>query len=289
MQGPLQQAAPQAPAIPGVNIVTNNESVPPVLLVEAEEKIGKSTLGVSLADWPRPGMHPLYLAFDETGPNSCLALGYQPHKIVIADWPGATLWEKAYGVVQMLHANRANLTRTYSSIIVDCVSSMIGFLLDDYRRTTKNPDPRYPYAEVGRQHLTFLNRIVELKLPSIWLSWMKHAEWVDEKSPAGQKVRTLHPGGALIEGRQIRSQVVGRAHHILILEKQKIGVGAQGADAEGYQRVFHTRTWKDIVAGGRYANDLPPQCGAHLGWVLSQITKTGPFAPQVQQVQQVQR
>lgn len=280
---PTAGAQPTQPAqqhlLPGVTIIDAKSNNAPMLVVIAKEKTGKSALAVSLAGWPAPGFDPLILAWDKTGPDACVKLGYQPHAIRISDQPGTKNWDKAKGVLDMLERNAAQVHARYGAIITDCGSTMVDRLHEDVRRTTKNPDPRSHYGDTLLQAKEWINRVVDIGLPTIWLAWLKEPEVQESKGPGGNVVRKFAMGGINILG-STRTILGGKAHHILYLEKQKLGVGQPNADEDGFVRMLHTRPYENIDCHGRYSHVLPEPSPAHLGWVLSQITGRGPYAAQ---------
>jgi hypothetical protein len=91
-------------------------------------------------------------------------------------------------------------------------------------------------------------------------------------------------GGPDIMGRKVRNFIAGTAHHNFVLRStgsRRAGRDPWGAkcDDEDFVRVIHTRPWGLINAGGRYSHLLPDPAPANLGWILSQITGRGPYAP----------
>ena len=273
-QQPAPQPLPQQPLIPGVNIVLDNSEVTPQFLVIAREKEGKSaTVGTTLVGWPQPGMHPLFIAFDESGPNSCLKLGYQPHVMSVKKLPGMTPWEKTREAINRLESNIVNIRKQYGALIVDCGSTMLDQLHEGARRNSKNPDPRSHFGEALMQAKEFMNRIAALELPVWWLAWLREPETVEEKGPnPNVKIRRILPGGPNIIG-NFRSMLAGKVQHIFILEKLNVGKGQPGADEDGFARIFHTREWQNIRAGGRYSHVLPEPMAAHAGYVMSLVKR----------------
>jgi hypothetical protein len=271
--------APVAPLFPGVSITSGTTNKAPILLVIGDEKSGKSTtVTTSLFGYPTPNHQPLVLAWDPTGPVSCIKLGFHPHAIDINAQPGATRWAKAQGVMSSLESNITTLKERYGSLVIDCTSVMVDRLHEDARRYSKNPDPRSHFGECLLQGKEFINRVVDLGLPTVWLAWARASETVESVQPNGQKARKLIMGGPNILG-NTRAFIAGKAHQIFIIEKQKRGQ-VEGADANGYVRIVHSQPWENINAGGRYEHILPEPCPPHFGWILSQITGTGQWAPQ---------
>lgn len=292
----LQQAQQQAVAVvpfqpqllPGVVIVGANDNASPMLVLSAYEKQGKSTTAItSLVDWPKQGMHPLCIAWDPYGPDACVRVGYHPHVIRIRDQPG-TLWnDKSRYAMRMLHSNRDYVHRTYGSVVVDCASTCAMALHTDAQKIPKNAnnnDTRAPYVESTLWLKEFINSVVDLGLPNVWLSWLMEGATDSFKDEAsGQNKKTTRLGGPDIMGTKMRNFIAGKSHHNFVLEKYKAKNDPWGklADDEGTVRVFHSKPWGLINAGGRYSHVLPDPCPAHFGWVLSQITGRGPFAQAV--------
>lgn len=271
-----QQPQHAAPTIPGIGIVVSNESQNPEFLVIAREKDGKSaTVGTTLVNWPRPGMHPLFVAFDQSGPNSCLRLGYQPHVTGPHKFQqaGATVWERTKAMFASLEGNVQALRAAYGAIIVDCGSTMLDNFHEEARRFSKNPDPRSHFGEALMQAKETRHRLRGLGLPVWWLSWLREPETVEERAPSGQKTKRLIPGGPNIIG-NFRTMLAGVVQHIFILEKMNVGKGAAGADDMGFVRVFHTQDWANIRAGGRFSHLLPEPMPANAGMVLQAVLGT---------------
>lgn len=271
MNSQTQQQPAPLPGIPGVTVVSGNDGITPQFLVIAREKEGKSaTVGTSLVNWPRPGAHPLFVAFDESGPNSCLKLGYQPHVIAPKKLPGATIWEKTREAISRLEQNTQALKGQYGSIIVDCASTMVDQFHEDARRTSGNPDPRSHFGAALMQAKETMHRLGQLGLPVWWLSWLREPETIDEPGPSGKKVKRLIPGGPNIVG-TFKTMLAGRVQHIFILEKLNVGKGQPGADEDGFARQFHTREWAQIRGGGRYSHLLPEPMPASAGMVMQAV------------------
>lgn len=272
---PQQQVIQQAPqsVIPGVNIITDNSGIIPQFLVIAREKEGKSaTVGTSLVNWPRPGMHPLYFAFDESGPYSCLKLGYQPHIMAIKKLPGARMIDRARDGLTRLEANVQRLHQMYGSLIVDCGSTMADFFHEDARKG-KNPNPQSHFGDTLMWCREVMHRLSALNLPIWWLAWLREPEFVEEKQPGptgDQKIRRLIQGGPNILG-NFKSILGGKVQHIFILEKQNVGPQHPGADEAGFARVFHTRDHGNVRAGGRFSHLLPPQMPARCDLVMQAV------------------
>lgn len=297
-QGPQQQLAvamgqvagaqTQQQLLPGVVVVGGNDNKSPMLSVSAYEKMGKSaTVITSLRNWPQPGMEPLVLAFDPHGPDACVRLGYHPNAIRIRDQPGNSNIEKTRSVLAMLHQNINYVRQRYGAIVVDCASTMVMQFHDDAKETPKNrnnPDTRAPYHDLGLFTKEVIRKVMDLQLPNIWLAWlMEGSTNTTNDQQSGQSKKSTDMGGPDIMGRKVRNFIAGTAHHNLVLEKYRVAKGGvdpwgQKCDDEDFVRVFHTRPWGLINAGGRYSHLLPDPAPANMGWVLSQITGRGPYA-----------
>ena len=267
----LQNLIGSAPTLPGVMAIDGTGNTAPIILITAPEKAGKSSLATTLFGYPLPHQQPLIIAWDKFGPDSCVKLGFSPHVIRVADQTGERHWTKAQNALKSLESNIAAFRQQYGAIVVDCASTMADRLFEDARRTSSNPDPRSHYGDLLNQSGEFMNRVVDLGLPTIWLAWLKEPEIVEDKAANGKKTRRSIPGGANIIG-NFRARLAGRAHHILVLERQYVGVGTAGADPDGHLRVLHTKPWAGINAGGRYSHVLPEPCRPDLGYVLGVIS-----------------
>ncbi len=229
--------------------------------------VHNSTLGTTLVNWPRSGMHPLFFAFDESGPNSCLKLGYQPHVMKVAKMSGLRTIDKARDGLTRLEANIVNLRNLYGSIIVDCASTMVDLLHEDARRG-KNPNPQSHFGDALMWSREVMHRLLSLGLPIWWLAWLREAETVEEKMGTGEvKVKKLIPGGANILG-NFRNILSGKVQHIFILEKRNVGPHP-AADEAGFVRLFHTRDHDNVRAGGRFSHLLPPEMPANCQQVMN--------------------
>lgn len=293
---PIHQASnPYAGGfLPGVSVTQDLDNQAPIILVSAREKDGKSTTAItSCVGWPTQELHPLVLAIDDTGPDACLNLGYRPLKMRFRDedYPGVPFHQRVKMALGTLEARKAQLKLQHGAIIIDDASTLANRLHEDAKREPKNarnPDMRAPFFELGVWFKEIINRVADLGLPSIWLSWLTEGNIEKTKDAQGRDQVRMEMGGADILGRKLRNFLAGRAHQMFVLEKRKIGVGSkdydtgQPADALGYSRVLHARPWNNINAGGRYDRLLPPICPPHVGWILSQICGRGPFAAQGQ-------
>lgn len=259
------------PSLPYVSQIVAGGNKAPILLVMAAEKSGKSSLGTTLFGWPEPAKQPLFLAWDKTGPDACVRLGYSPHAIKIPDLPGERHWQRAQVCLTTLEQNVNAIKQQYGSVIVDCCSTMTDRLHEDARRFSKNTNPKSHFGDCLMQAKEFMNRVTDLGLPSVWLSWLREAEVEETTLPNGQKKTRIIPGGPHIIG-GFRQLVAGKAHHNFVLEKQYAGRGSPGCDEQGYRRVLHAAPWSNIASGGRYGHILPDECPANLGLIMQAIT-----------------
>jgi hypothetical protein len=280
-QGTHATNPPRAVAsLPGVVVRSTATNPSPMILVQAFEKTGKScTTITTLVDYPTKGKHPLVLAFDKTGPDSCIRLGYQPHVISVREYPqGKSLSERCRAVTQMLINNKAKLHEQHGAIVVDCASTMATWLLDESRSNSTNPDPRSHYNDMMTWGVEFIHRVIDLGLPTVWLAWLSEAEVSEERvAPGAPKKKKIQQGGVELPGKKFRKFIAGRADHILVLERQPSMVGAPGASTDGFARVFHTAPWDNINAGGRYSHLLPEPAPAHMGYVLYSVASGKPL------------
>lgn len=240
-----------------------------------------ATTTTTLKDFPRQGMHPLVLAWDKSGPDSCIRMGYQPHCIDVMEFPshGTRPSEKGRAVVQMLAQNKTKLHEQYGAVVIDCISTMTSKFLEEARRFSDNPDGRSHYNEMMGWGVEFINRVIELQLPNVWLAWLSEPEITEDRDAKGNKrKRVTQQGGVELPGKKFRKFVAGRADHILILERQQSMVGAPGASSDGFIRQFHTQPWDNINAGGRYSHLLTEPAPAHMGYVLYAITTGTPLS-----------
>jgi hypothetical protein len=274
-QAPQQLAVPQligsTPTIAGVVSMGIQTNKAPSIAVLAAEKQGKSSLGVTLFGWPTASKQPLFIAWDRTGPAACVNLGYSPHALTIPDLAGDRHWDKAKSALKILEDNVHAIREQYGALIIDCASTMTDRLHEDARRFSKNSNPRSHFGDCLMQSKEFYNRLGDIGLPMVWLSWLKEAEIEEITTTSGQKKTRVIPGGPHIIG-GFRQLLAGKAHHIFVLEKQRVGTGQPGADNEGYRRVLHSTPWANIACGGRYTNLMPPECPANLGMIMQAIT-----------------
>lgn len=264
-------------SIPGVVLTGIYPQEPPLLLVIGHEKSGKSTLATTLIDYPGKGGMPLIIAADASGPDSCAKLGVQMPHIKIKDAPGRTFWEKTQWVLNTVENAKRGGQFPFTSIVIDCASTLAEKLHMEDVRENPSADPRRNYGAVLTQTREFMHRILDLGLPSVWLAWLREPQVEEKVLPNGRKSKTTRLGGANIVG-GFRNILAGKASMILPLEKINVGTGQPGADETGYARCLHTRTWDMIEGGGRYSHLFPEPCPAHLGWVMNQMTGRQPEA-----------
>lgn len=295
----VQPAQAYVPAmLPGVTIATDRDMQSPMLSVCSPPKFGKSrTVITSLIGWPTPNMQPLVIAVDDSGPLSCIDAGYYPHRVRLReeDFPGCAFDQRIRMALSSLTTRRQELRAQYGSIVVDCGSTLADKLHDAAKRLPKNannPQMQAPFFELGIWFKEVMNRIRELDLPSIWLSWQTEGFVHVEKDAQGRAKSTSQMGGPDIMGAKLRNYYSGQFAHNFILERRKVGTGmkdydtGQLGDADGNVRVLHSKPYNNVDAGGRLQRFLPPVCPAHLGWILSAITGKGPYAQQTQQAPQ---
>lgn len=278
-QGTFASAPPQQQGpmlLPGVVMRTSATNVAPMLLVEAYEKAGKSaTVTTTLSGYPTAGKEPLVIAFDSSGPDSCIRLGYTPRVLDVKNWPqgGKRISEKARSLLGMLATNRAQLHDQHGSIVVDCCSTMSNLLLDEARSYSDNPDGRSHYRDMMTWGVEIITRVSELGLPHVWLAWLSEPEITEDRDAKGNKRRKVtQQGGVDMPGKKFRKFVAGKADHIFILERQQSAVGMPGASADGFIRNFHTAPWDNINAGGRYSHLLTEPAPPHMGAILYAIS-----------------
>lgn len=291
--GPMQivpQAAPPMVSVPGVTVATDRDFQAPMLSVTSKAKVGKSrSIITSLVDWPRPGMHPLVIAVDDSGPLSCLDVGYYPHRLRLReeDYPGMTFDHMLRMSLGKLHQSLGALRQLYGSIVVDCGSTLASRLHTCAQKLPKNannPRMEAPFFELGVWYRQTTQLIRDLGLPNIWLSWVTDG-FVEPANREERKPAKSIPGGPDIMGSKLRNFYSGLPAHNFYMEKRKVGAGVrdpetnQIGDADGNVRVLHSKPYDNIDAGGRLQRFLPAVCPAHMGWVLSQITGIGPYAP----------
>lgn len=275
IQTPYQQAM-DTYGIPGLTYAGQGLVEPPILLVIGKEKCGKSTLALTLFDWPKQGDRPLVLAFDAVGFDSVAQFAPCPG-IKVKDQPGATFWDKTNSAITSLeNAFRGgNRRHPFTSILCDCASTMVDKFLQEARGALGG-DPRRAFGDALNKSNQVMWRLIELGVPVIFLAWVKEGYLHTEGS--GQAKRSKYVlGGAQIEG-SFRAKLTGKATQVMILEKTKVA-GAQQVDAEGFTRVLHTRSYDNIEAGGRMSQFLPEPAPAHLGYILSLLMNRGQQQP----------
>lgn len=234
----------------------------------------------TLKDYPVAGKHPLVVAWDDSGPDSCIRAGYTPHVLSVRDFPCQFTRpsEKARAIAQMLMFKRSELHDKHGAIVIDCLSTMSNILLEEARKHTDNSDGRSHYRDMMTWGVEFVNRIIDLGMPNVWLTWLSEAEITEERDASGKKrKRVTMQGGVELPGKKFRKWVAGKADHILILERQPSMVGMPGADTDGFIRQFHTQPWDNINAGGRYSHLLTEPAIAHMGYILYAISSGTPL------------
>lgn len=244
-----------------------------------------TTAITTLVGWPDQGKEPICIAWDPHGPDACVRLGYRPHVARVRDQPGEMWIDKHRYLMRTLRTNIDAVHRRYGSVVVDCASTCAMALHTDAQKLPKNAnnnDTRAPYVEATLWMKECINAIIDLGLPNIWLSWLMEGSQESEKVEGAQNRKITRLGGPDIMGTKMRNFIAGKSHHNFILEKYKVQKGGtdpwgRPADEEGYVRVFHSKQWGLLNAGGRYSHVLPDPCPAHFGWILSRITNRGPF------------
>lgn len=268
--------------IPGLSLAGSEDPESPIIIVEGGEKVGKSTTAISLVNWPNQGNYPLILAFDAAGVDSCAQMGYSMPCVKIKDQPGLDNWQKTQSALTSIENAFKNKKNNFpfTSLVIDCGSTMTERFWRDASKGKTNPGEKLQaYGTVLEQSKEVMWRTLEIGVPVIWYTWIKES-YQDQKT----KRQTL--GGPLLVG-NFKAVLAGKASQILLMEKVKNGIGSAGADAQGYVRQFHTKTYSNIEAGGRYSQYLPDPCPPNLGWILTQIMSRGRgAAPQVQVAQE---
>jgi hypothetical protein len=261
--------------IPGSESTSLVPSEPANILVMSPPKHGKSCLATTLIGWPEEGCEPAVLAFDPTGPDSCAQLGFQLNGVVkVVKQPLAALpmpgddekypfFAKTVTALTSLEQFFRKRSKQYTSLVIDCASTMTSKLLEDAEKVHK--DGRAAYGAVLKQSKEVYSRMTNLGIPTIWLSWLQ--EPYESKDNKG-RVTAMNLGGPKLDG-SFKAHLAGSVHMMLMLEKKSVG-RVEGADASGCIRQFHTKTWNRIECSGRYA--LPEPMPANLGLVLAYHT-----------------
>ena len=272
-QAPAGASAPSTPSmpaligtspnIPGIVPVASVAYNAPNIIVSAAEKVGKSSLAVTLFGFPEPHHQPLVLAIDESGPDSCINLGYAVHAIKVRTLPGASWFEKLRATLDMLEKNIQSIRQQYGSLVFDCASLATYRLLEDARRRSKNPDPRSHYQTMYTQFNEVWWRICDLQMPTVWLAWTGEGGMNDNG------VNEL--AAPDIAGKRFARTIAGRSQHNFVLEKRFIGKGSEGADPHGYGRVIHSLPWNGQNAGGRFGHLLPELCPPNLSFIFRAV------------------
>lgn len=268
--GPAEAGMAQAPpllgtpaSIPGITAINKTYYRDPIILVTGREKDGKSTLATTLFGFPEPHLQPLVLAVDPSGPDSCLNLGFAVHAIRVNEQAGIGWHTKTRTALDTIERNIAAIRQQYGSLIVDCGSTLSYRMLEDARRTSKNPDPRSHYQTMYTQFNEIWWRLADLGMPIVWLAWMGEPSMNDEN-----RTELAAPD---IAGKRFARTIAGRAQHVFVLEKRFVGTGSQGADQHGYSRLLHSIPWNKQNAGGRFGHLLPEPCPADLGFILRAV------------------
>lgn len=251
--------------IQGLTYAGQTPPEPPVIVVVAKEKVGKSALTLSLFDYPNPGDQPLVLAFDASGPDSCAQLSNRPVAVIkVGQQPGSTFIDQTRFALDQIENCFRSQRHNFTSIVVDCASTMTARFFNE--SASKKTNKQQAYGDVLDWSSNIMWRLIELGVPTIWLSWLKEP-YVEEKN--GKIVKT-HMGGPQMTG-NFRGLIGGKATQILYLEKFNGGPNNPNADGQGYVRQIHTRPVQNINCDGRYSFKLPEPCPPDLGYVLRLI------------------
>lgn len=248
--------------IQGLTYAGQTPPEPPIIVVVAKEKVGKSALTLTLHDYPNPGDQPIVLAADASGPDSCAQLSNRPVACIkIGQQPGATFWDQTRYSVDQIENCFKTQRHNFTSLVVDCGSTLTARLFND--SASKKTNKQQAYGEVLLQCGELMWRLLELGIPTIWLSWLKEP-YNEEKN--GRIVKA-HMGGLQMTG-SFRDLIGGKATQILYLEKFNGGLNHPNADSQGFVRQLHTRPVQNINCDGRYSFKLPEPCPPDLGYVL---------------------
>lgn len=267
----------QMPNIPGVVMSQNTPSEPPMLLLLGTEKSGKSACTISLIGYQ--GKYPLVMAIDKTGADTCTNLGYPVPIIRPCDEPGMYMRDKVISAITKLDAACKGREKPFNALVIDCCSTLVDRLMTDAmdefcltHQGRRPKDKRQIYGTVLDQGREIINRIQMIGLPTVWLTWLQPPYLEENEDPGGNKFKKTVLGGPMIDGQKLRALLSGKAHQILILEKIKCPANDPLIQGDGFKRVFHTKTWEHIEAGGRYSSKLPEPCPPNLAWIMQQIT-----------------
>lgn len=255
-------------SIQGITAVDRTLNRAPVIMVSGREREGKSSLSTSLFGYPTPMHQPLILAIDPTGPDSCINLGFAVHAVRIDTMPGAKWIDRARAMVQVVEQNIQQVRQQYGSIVIDDASTLSYRMLEEARRTTKNPDPRSHYQQMYTWFNEIWWRVADLAMPTVWLAWVGEPSFQEDKAPE------LAPPD--IAGKRFARSIVGRTQHMFILERRFVGIGGQNADPKGYARVLHTTPWNGQNAGGRLQHLFPDVIPADLAQVFRAAIVSAP-------------
>lgn len=267
---PAPQGLIGTPAsIHGVTAITSVQQRAPVLLVAGREKDGKSSLATTLFGFPTPNHQPLVIAADPSGPDSCLNLGYAVHAVHLHKQQGANWFARGREALSVIERNITSIKQQYGALVFDDASTLSYRMLEDARRGSRNPDPRSHYQTMYTQFNELWWRLADMDMPVIWLAWSGEQSMAED----GKVAELAAPD---IAGKRFARTIAGRAQHVFVLEKRKVGLGGAGADQHGYGRLLHTIPWNGQNAGGRLSHLLPEPIPANLGAVLRAATGMGP-------------
>lgn len=262
--GPVIGSPPQligTPSpLPAITRIDQTFYTAPTILVAGREKDGKSTLATTLFGFPEPHHQPLIFAVDPSGPDSCLNMGYAVHAIRVNEMAGPRWFDRIRSAIEVVEKNLPMIRQNYGSLVVDCASTASYRMLEDARRTSKNPDPRSHYQTMYTQFNELWWRLSDLNFPVVWLAWAGEPGQSDEG-----RVELAAPD---IAGKRFARTIAGRAQHVFVLEKRMVGKGTPGADVHGYGRFLHSIPWNGQNAGGRFGHLLPEPCPPDLAYIF---------------------
>jgi len=254
------------PAISGISSVSKANYTAPCIMVTGREKDGKSSLAATLFGFPDSQRQPLIVAADPSGPDSCIALGYAVHAIKLNEMTGVRWFDRARSALDIIERNIATIRSQYGAVVFDDASTISYRMLEDARRSSKNPDPRSHYQTMYTQFNELWWRLGDIGMPLVWLAWM------------GEPGLTETGGTELaapdIAGKKFARTIAGRSQHNFVLEKRMVGKGGPGADQHGYARFLHSVPWNGQNAGGRFGHLLPEPCPPDLSFILRTIRGT---------------
>jgi hypothetical protein len=142
--------------LPGVTIVGGNDNKSSMvsLFRLREDGQSKSTAITTLRDWPEPGLEPLVLAFDPHGPDACVRLGITPMCSALGSTRQQHHRARTCTALAMLFQNIDYVRRKYSSLVIDCASTMVMSTTTTRRtrRRTRTTNDRGPRSSIRALH-----------------------------------------------------------------------------------------------------------------------------------------